>query len=174
MVVDLPVGRNEWIGGDMNRALDAIIGGWSIRDPDHGTIGGSPWQSACPPRLASGTQRRVICSQLKTGTSMHEVALNWQNAGNGGPVFLNTNCFADPERSSSRQRAPRYFSGLRVDGIHNADLNFYKSFVPKEGMRIELRAEMFNLFNHPRFAQHRIRLLGSRANPFLGRLPATT
>ena len=30
VVVDLPVGRNEWIGGDMNRALDAVVGGWSI------------------------------------------------------------------------------------------------------------------------------------------------
>ena len=33
------------------------------------------------------------------------------------------------------------------------DLNIYKSFVPKEGMRIEVRAETFNALNHPRFAQ---------------------
>jgi hypothetical protein len=32
------------------------------------------------------------------------------------------------------------------------DLNIYKSFVPKEGMRIEVRAETFNAFNHARFA----------------------
>jgi hypothetical protein len=40
-----------------------------------------------------------------------------------------------------------------VNGIHNIDMNIYKSFVPKEGMKIDLRAEMFNAFNHPRFAQ---------------------
>src|SRR5580704_9589349 len=99
---------------------------------------------------------------------MHTVALDWQNAGNGGPVFLNTNCFADPG-DQVPGNAPRYFSGLRVDGIHNADLNFYKSFVPKEGMRIELRAEMFNLFNHPRFAQPNSAVGNSGSpNPFFG------
>lgn len=84
---------------------------------------------------------------------MHEVALNWQNAGNGNsPTFLNPNCFADPG-DQVPGNAPRYFSGLRVDGVHNADLNFYKSFEPKESMKLEVRAEIFNLFNHPRFAQ---------------------
>jgi hypothetical protein len=31
-------------------------------------------------------------------------------------------------------------------------MNLYKSFVPKEGMKIDLRAEIFNVANHPRFA----------------------
>ena len=30
VIVDMPVGRKQWIGGDMNRALDAVVGGWSI------------------------------------------------------------------------------------------------------------------------------------------------
>ena len=30
VVVDLPVGRDRWIGTNMNRALDAIIGGWAV------------------------------------------------------------------------------------------------------------------------------------------------
>jgi len=169
VVVDLPVGRNEWIGGDMNRALDAVIGGWSIATLITEQSGQPMAIGMSTARLANGTQRpEVICSQLKTGTSMHEVALNWQNAGNGGPVFLNTNCFADPG-DQVPGNAPRYFSGLRVDGIHNADLNFYKSFVPKEGMRIELRAEMFNLFNHPRFAQPNSAVGNSgQPNPFFG------
>ena len=67
-------------------------------------------------------------------------------------TYLNANCFADPG-DQVPGNAPRYFSGLRVDGIHNMDLNIYKSFVPKEGMRIEVRAEMFNFTNHPRFGQ---------------------
>jgi hypothetical protein len=33
------------------------------------------------------------------------------------------------------------------------DLNLYKSFVPKEGMKLDVRAEMFNFTNHPRFGQ---------------------
>jgi hypothetical protein len=90
---------------------------------------------------------------------MRDVALNWgpnssaESAGNA-PVasFINPNCLADPG-DQNPGNAPRYLSGLRVNGIHNLDMNLYKSFVPKEGMRIDLRAEAFNLFNHPRFAQ---------------------
>lgn len=153
VVVDLPVGRKQWIGGDMNRVLDGVIGGWSIATMITEQSGQPMAIGMATARLSNGTQRPdVVCSQLKTGTSMNAVALNWQNAGNGGPTFLNANCFADPG-DQNPGNAPRYFSGLRVDGIHDADLNLYKSFVPKEGTRLELRAEMFNLTNHPRFAQ---------------------
>jgi hypothetical protein len=153
VVVDLPVGRKQWIGGNMNRVLDGVIGGWSLATMITEQSGQPMAIGMSTARLATGNQRpNVVCSQLKTGASMHSVALNWQNAGNGGPAFLNANCFADPG-DQNPGNAPRYFSGLRVDGIHNMDLNLYKSFVPKEGTRLELRAEMFNSTNHPRFGQ---------------------
>jgi hypothetical protein len=79
---------------------------------------------------------------------MNAAAETWENAA--PTPFLNPNCFADPG-DQIPGNAPRYFSNLRVDGIHNVDLNLYKSFVPKEGMKLEVRAEMFNLANHPRF-----------------------
>jgi hypothetical protein len=170
VVVDLPVGRNDWIGGNMNRAVDAVIGGWSIATMITQQSGQPMALTMATARLANGTQRPdVICPQLKTGTSMHEVALNWQTAGNGtSPAFLNANCFADPG-DQIPGNAPRYFSGLRVDGIHNFDANLYKSFVPKEGMRIEVRAEIFNLFNHPRFAQPNSAVGNDgQPNPFFG------
>ncbi len=160
VVVDLPVGRKEWIGGDMNRGLDAVIGGWSIATLITEQSGQPMNIGMDNARLANGTQRPdVVCSQLKSGTTMHAVALEWQQnsaaiSNGGAPIktFFNSNCFADPG-DQIPGNAPRYFSGLRVDGIHNADLNFYKSFVPKEGMRVEVRAEIFNLANHPRFGQ---------------------
>jgi hypothetical protein len=106
---------------------------------------------------------------------MHDVALNWEAnstaISNGLPPvnsFFNANCFADPG-DQIPGNAPRYFSGLRVDGIHNADLNLYKSFVPKEGMRLEVRAEMFNFTNHPRFGQPNSAVGGAEGgNPFFG------
>ena len=96
---------------------------------------------------------------------MHAVALNWANVGNAPswPSYFNSNCFADPG-DQTPGNAPRYFSGLRVDGIHNMDLNLYKSFVPKEGMRLELRAEVFNFTNHPRFGTPNT----SVGDPFFG------
>jgi hypothetical protein len=150
VVVDLPIGRKQWIGGNMNRAVDAVVGGWSLATIITEQSGQPMALGMSDARLANGTQRpQVVCSQLKTGTSMHSVALDWQNAN---LTYLNANCFADPG-DQVPGNAPRYFSGLRTDGIHNMDLNIYKSFVPKEGMRIEVRAETFNAFNHARFAQ---------------------
>jgi len=155
VVVDLPIGRQQWIGGNMNRVLDGVIGGWSISTLITEQSGQPMAIGMSTARLASGNQRPdVVCSQLKSGVSMHAVALAWQNVGNvATPLsYFNAGCFADPG-DENPGNAPRYFSGLRVDGIHNLDLNLYKSFVPKEGMRIELRAETFNLANHPRFGQ---------------------
>src|SRR2546421_152400 len=30
IIVDLPVGKNRWIGRSMNPVLDGIVGGWSL------------------------------------------------------------------------------------------------------------------------------------------------
>jgi hypothetical protein len=152
VVVDLPFGRNQWIGGGMNRALDAVVGGWSVATLVTQQSGQPMAIGLNNPLLANGSQRPdTVCPQLKSGTSMHDVALQWQT-NPGVNSFFNANCFADPG-DNIPGNARRYFSGLRVDGIHNADLNVYKSFVPKEGMRVEVRAEIFNVTNHPRFGQ---------------------
>ena len=151
VIVDLPIGRNHWIGGDMNRALDAAVGGWSISTLVTEQSGQPMAITMATPQLANGSQRpNVVCPQLKTGLSVNDVAKTWQDAT---PLaFLNSSCFAYPG-DQTPGNAPRYFSGLRVDGIHNVDLSVYKSFVPKEGTRLEVRADMFNFTNHPRFGQ---------------------
>lgn len=150
VVVDLPVGRKQWIGGNMNRGLDAVVGGWSVATMITEQSGQPIAIGMNSARLANGTQRPdVVCSQLKNGVSMKAAALSW--ASSSPLSYFSSSCFADPG-DQNPGNAPRYFPGLRVNGIHNFDMNLYKSFVPKEGMKIDLRAEIFNLFNHPRFA----------------------
>ena len=165
-VLDLPVGRNQWIGGNMNRVLDGAIGGWSIATVITEQSGQPIALGLANARLANGSQRpQVLCPQLKSGVSMHSVALDWENVGNvsNPSSYFNASCFGDPG-DQVPGNAPRYFSGLRVDGVHNMDLNLYKSFVPKEGTRLEIRAEMFNLLNHARFAPPNT----SVGDPFFG------
>ena len=80
VVVDLPIGRKQWIGGNMNRALDAVVGGWSLATIITEQSGQPMALGMANARLANGTQRpQVVCSQLKTGTSVHSAALSWQN-----------------------------------------------------------------------------------------------
>ena len=144
IIADAPIGRGRWIGRDMNRFLDGVVGGWTIS-----TI--LTFQSGQPidigmsqPTLDDGNQRPNVICNPNSGVSAHQSALT-------GASTFNANCFADPGYEQAGN-APRYFSSLRTDGIHNVDLAFSKSFVPREGMRLELRGEFFNFFNTPRFA----------------------
>ena len=51
--------------------------------------------------------------------------------------------------SAGFDSAPR---SIRRPGDAVWDLSIFKNFpMPKEGMRLQLRVEMFNAFNHPRF-----------------------
>jgi hypothetical protein len=125
--------------------MDAIVGGWSFST--FFTI-----QSGQPlaifndaGRLVDGNQRpNIVCSQLTTGLSYREAART------GGSV-LNQDCFADPGDNIAGN-APRYFSNLRGDGIRNVDASLSKEFSIREGKTLQIRAEMFNAFNHQRFA----------------------
>jgi hypothetical protein len=77
VVFDLPIGRHDWIGGNMNRALDAAIGGWSVATMITEQSGQPIGLGMRNPQLANGTQRpNIICAQLKTGLSMKDVAMN--------------------------------------------------------------------------------------------------
>ncbi len=144
-IVDAPIGRGRWIGRDMNRVLDAFVGGWSISTILTFQTGTPLTIGIADARFADGTQRpNVICPQLSTGISYH------QAAATGAPI-LNENCFENPGDQIAGN-APRYFSNLRSDGVHNADLSFSKEFVIREGMKLQVRGEFFNFTNTPRFA----------------------
>ena len=47
--------------------------------------------------------------------------------------------------------APRYLPNIRIDGTTNADIALMKNFQVREAVRIQFRAEAFNLANTPQF-----------------------
>jgi hypothetical protein len=51
--------------------------------------------------------------------------------------------------------APRYFSNIRNPGVNNVDLSLQKDFVlpGSDSRRLRIRADFFNLFNHPQFGE---------------------
>ena len=144
IIADSPIGRGRWIGPNMNRVLDGVVGGWTISSILTFQSGQPIDIGMSQPTLDDGNQRPNVICNPNSGVSAHRSALT-------GLSTFNANCFADPGFEQAGN-APRYFSNLRSDGIHNIDIAIEKAFVPKEGMRLELRAEFFNFFNTPRFA----------------------
>jgi carboxypeptidase family protein/TonB-dependent receptor-like protein len=144
-IVEVPVGKNRWIGKNMNRFLDGVVGGWSISGIITKQSGQPLAVAMANSRLMDGNQRpNVICNNLSAGISYH-------NAASTGNSILNASCFADPG-DQVPGNAPRYFSQIRGDGIHNVDLSFSKEFSIRENMKLQLRGEFFNFTNTPRFA----------------------
>jgi len=149
-VGDVPVGRGLWIGRDMNRVANAFVGGWQISTIVTFQSGQPLAIGMAQPRLADGNQRpNVTCPVLTTGVSYHDAAANFLN-GVGNPSVINAACFADPG-DQIPGNAPRYFSVIRSDGIHNMDLSFNKQFLVHEGMTLMFRVDFFNFTNTPRF-----------------------
>jgi hypothetical protein len=144
IIVELPFGRDNWIGGNMNRVADGVVGGWNISALITEQSGQPLWIPMSNPRLMDGNQRPNVLCGGGMGISSNQAAINQT------PI-INVNCFADPG-DQNPGNAPRYFPGLRTDGIHNVDMSLYKEFTPKESMKVQLRADVFNGANHPRFA----------------------
>jgi len=162
-IFDVPIGRGLWIGKDMNRILNGFVGGWAISALITKQSGQPLPVTMATPRLQDGNQRpNVICSQLSSGFNYHQAASNWliqqsQIGATGTSTVdpystsvLNPNCFADPGDQVAGN-APRYFSSIRADGIHNLDATISKEFKVHEGMTLQLRGDFFNFTNTPRF-----------------------
>jgi len=147
----IPVGRGLVIGNNMNRVLDAVIGGWSASS-------NLTMQSGQPVairmnhnRLADGRQRpNVSCSDVGTGIGYHDAAAALLNGASSGFSVFNPSCFADPG-DQQLGNAPRYFDNMFSQGIDNVDLAMRKQFLIREGMKFQVRVEAFNAFNRTRF-----------------------
>ena len=131
-VYELPVGRKRAVGGNMNPVLDGIVGGWSLN-----TIY----------TLHSG-------APLAWGNLIYYGGPLNYNAENVGHAFDTTqfNIVSAQQLSQNFRYFPSQFSNLRVDHTNNIDLTLTKTFTIRERVKIQFRAESFNLCNKPLFA----------------------
>jgi len=148
---DLPFGRGRTFLGNMPRALELLVGGWktagvwTIHD-------GFPLQfsvTGCgSPIWTYGCQRADLVGTPRPSGGPED---NWVN--NVGGYFANPDVFqipnaytlGDASRSVGSVRSPFFFS---------ANLSILKEFglsASHENMRLELRLEAENAFNHPVF-----------------------
>lgn len=124
-VYDLPFGRGRQFGGDMPRALDAIIGGWQLN-----TIFRA--QSGFAFDVRRNGVRVDLIGDPYTGTSDDR--------------FLNFAAFreAPAGRFGNLER-----NSLRSPATYQLNLGLTKNFALWDRFKAQFRAEFFNLFNSP-------------------------
>lgn len=135
---EIPIGRGRQYGGNMNRALDAIVGGWQysgfvfIRSGTRFNISApgnlNNGQTNRPDRLANGnlpSGERTINRWFDTDAFVGHS--DWSTYGNAG------------------------WNPLIADGAVQLDSSIFKSFRITERTKLEFRWDMFNTFNHPDF-----------------------
>ncbi len=149
-VYQLPFGHNRKHLGSASKALDAVVGGWEI-------TGVNTYLSAPPLNLRAWAGSIPAAFQVvgnlsgfrggesfRPNVSGDVYAQNSPDVTNGYFNAANISLPTDPSQPFGN--APR--NSARALALNQLDLGLFKSFqLPRESMRLQFRAEFFNLFN---------------------------
>ena len=123
--------------------MGRVVGGWQIN-------GLTTFQSGTPLQVSGGNS-----SGSFDGTQRP----NWtgKNPTLGGAVTQRLNRFFDTSQFTFNApftfgTAPRLVPTLFQEGINNWDMSLIKDTLIREGITVELRAEVFNTFNRVQFS----------------------
>ena len=155
--LDLPFGHGQMYLSRINTITNGLVGGWRVngittlrsgvpialtanpntlaQDFGGGTPGFGLGSGIIRPNYAPG------CSKSISGNRSVR-ALQW----------FNTSCFSEPGPFAYGNE-PRVDNSLRTAGVVNFDFSANKSFDIMEKARLKFSAEIFDLFNHPQFAE---------------------
>jgi hypothetical protein len=139
----LPFGKGKRFGSGWNGALDGVLGNWEA-DVIERVLSGFPVfvfdsqnQSGVNFQQNAASTNRP--NQTCSGDSSHHSVLAW----------FNTSCFSAPIAGELGNASRTPLSG---PGYVNTDFSMIKHLPIREGIRMDFRAEFFNLFNHTQFA----------------------
>jgi hypothetical protein len=169
---ELPFGKGKRYMATDSKFANAVAGGWSLQWI--ATLqGGQPQQFSCPTGTTAGTNCN---SFLLPGVDPH--VSRHVDPNNGAVVLLNPAAFAQPCQLQATDpldptagyvpipnspagcvpltdtfgvlggKQPSQFEG---PGYHRFDFSVFKNFPITERVRMEFRAEFFNILNHPNF-----------------------
>jgi len=165
-VYELPYGKGKQFGSSANSVAQAVLGGWQVAGVTRARsgeafdvlLGGDVTNTgAFPPRpdaihnpydfsFDAATQQAVGCSNPG-----HQTLDCWFNqaafampALSSVPGDCGGQCFARDFGNARR-------GALRGPDMVNFDFSAYKTFQLGERFGLQLRAEFFNIFNHPLF-----------------------
>ncbi len=141
---ELPIGKGKMLLRNAPGWLNQVVGGWQVSSVIR-------FRTGLPTAVAGDlaynanywlSSLAIVNGPVKTGVGIDQ---------NGNPsIFGNTGAsgsFEDELPGHSGTRA-----AVRLASLFNTDLTLAKSFrLPREGMRLQFRAEAFNAFNNVNF-----------------------
>lgn len=137
---ELPFGRGKKFGSQWNSILNGALGQWQINGI--GTI-----NSGLPLQV---TAQQNLSFSFGGGQRPDSTGINARLDNPTVGQWFDTKQFT--------QAAPYTFGNLgrmhpslRTDRVENFDLSIFKNFQIKESIKVQFRAESFNMANHPIF-----------------------
>ncbi|HZQ41697.1 MAG TPA: carboxypeptidase-like regulatory domain-containing protein [Acidobacteriaceae bacterium] len=144
----LPFGRGRSFAAHLPLGLDELLGGWDISGITraHSGVAFTAQSNAFIAGYANDAPALFTGSSADTQRSVHKTS--------GGQLFL----FSDPNRAVNAFSPPTGFNigarnTLRGPKFFGFDAGLAKSFAlwPDKGLALKLRADAFNVLNHPNF-----------------------
>ncbi len=146
-----------WFRDSQNRLVKHTLGGWQLS----GTYTAETGEWATPQsgfdanqNGDAATDRAIINPSGVPGTSSGVSAL--KNTSGATVAYLATNPNAQFILAQVGTYANSGRNILLTPGINNIDFTIAKNFVMRERWKLQLRADMFNAFNHPQYTLGRI------------------
>jgi hypothetical protein len=138
-VYDIPVGRGRKYGKDFNKAVDAVIGGWS-------TSGIFTWHGGFPLTISAGDVSGTKSRGSRADCIAAPDVFGKQNYSGGGYQWFDPNSYASP--------VPGHFGScgvgtVRGPGLVDLDMTAEKYFNFTERYRMSFRTDFVNTLNHP-------------------------
>lgn len=133
---EIPFGKGRKWGSSWRSVTEAVLGGWQVQ-------GIAQFQTGGPLNFDDNYLFRGDRNTVAIPAGQRTI-----------DGWFNIDGF---ERASARQlggnyrTAPRQFPGVRAQGLNLWDLSVIKSFPVRESVRLQLRGEFLNAFNHPQF-----------------------
>ena len=137
VLYQLPFGRGKKFASNASTPVQELIGNWQLNLITH---------------IASGFPLGLTAGVNNAGTttgSRPDQICNTPPAHQSLAEFINTACFVDPAPGvlGDASRTPLY-----GPDFVNFDSSLFKTFVLPKETQLVFRTEVFNVFNHPQFA----------------------
>ena len=146
-IYELPVGQGKQFGSGMNKAANAVVGGWTV-SPIVTLHTGFPLALYNNGSDQTGTQSRGLRPDCN-GTNTIFGRQNATAKQGGGILWFDPSNYSNAAGFGTC--APQ-LGGLRGPGFYNWDLSLEKNFQITERFRLQFRSDFLNAFNRVNLA----------------------